>query len=137
MSVRIFIIEDDANLLYGLQAKFSSEGYEVETSTGEESREELISIIKKGDFDYIILDVILPKQDGFALIEKIRSTDKLFDIPVFIFTDLSEADGKARSEELGVNYYFVKGDFDINEFSDKIIKIIGGDTAMAGVNEIE
>ncbi|NCD00895.1 response regulator [bacterium] len=137
MSKRIFIIEDDANLLYGLQARFSSEGYEIETSTGDESREELISFIRKGDFDHVILDVILPKHDGFELIEEIRSTDKISDIPVFIFTDLSEADGKARSEELGVNYYFVKSEFDVNEFADKVIRIISDDSAIAGVNEIE
>lgn len=137
MNTRIFIIEDDANLLYGLQARFSSEGYEVETSTGEESREELIKFIKKGKFDYVILDVILPKHDGFELIEEIRETDGLGDIPIFIFTDLSEADGKARSEELGVNYYFVKSDFDVNEFADKVVRIISDEGVVAGINEIE
>ncbi len=134
MDTRIFIVEDDANLLYGLQARFSSEGYETETSTGEESKEELIQFIKRGKFDYIILDVILPKHDGFELVEEIRQNDSLLDIPIFIFTDLSEADGKARSEELGINYYFVKSDFDINEFADRVIRIISNEESVPGIN---
>lgn len=131
MSERIYIIEDDANLLYGLQSRFSSEGYEVETSMGEEGKEELLNTIKKGKFDYLVVDVILPKHNGFDLIEEIRSDEKIADTPIFIFTDLSEADGKARSEELGINYYFVKSDFDVNEFADKVIRIIGNKDKMS------
>ncbi|MCF7819926.1 MAG: response regulator [Candidatus Pacebacteria bacterium] len=130
MSERIFIIEDDANLLYGLQSRFSSEGYEVETSMGEEDGPELLSLIKRGKFDYLVLDVILPKHDGFNLIEEIRSDETIADTPIFIFTDLSEADGKARSEELGINYYFVKSDFDVNEFADKVVRIISNKEKM-------
>jgi len=124
MSKKIYIIEDDANLLYGLQSRFSSEGYEVEITTGEETLEELLAYIKKSKFDYVILDLILPDLDGFELLEAIRSEDELKDLSVFVFTDLSDEDSKSRSMELGADYYFIKTDFDINEFSEKVIRIL-------------
>jgi DNA-binding response OmpR family regulator len=124
MSQKIYIIEDDANLLYGLQSRFSSEGYEVEITTGEETLEELLAYIKKSKFDYVILDLILPDLDGFELLEAIRSEDELRDLSVFVFTDLSDEDSKSRSMELGADYYFIKTDFDINEFSEKVIRIL-------------
>lgn len=124
MSKKIFIIEDDANLLYGLQSRFSSEGYEVEISTGEETLEELLVYLEKNKFDYVILDLILPDLDGFELLEAIKSEDDLKDLSVFVFTDLSDEDSKHRSMELGADYYFIKTDFDINEFSEKVIRIL-------------
>ena len=124
MSQKIYIIEDDANLLYGLQSRFSSEGYEVEITTGEETLEELLAYIKKSKFDYVILDLILPDLDGFELLEAIRSEDELRDLSVFVFTDLSDEDSKSRSMELGADYYFIKTDFDINDFSEKVIRIL-------------
>jgi len=124
MNQKIYIIEDDANLLYGLQSRFSSEGYEVEITTGEETLEELMEYIKKNKFNYVILDLILPDLDGFELLEAIRSEDELKDLSVFVFTDLSDEDSKHRSMELGADYYFIKTDFDINEFSEKVIRIL-------------
>ena len=133
MSEKIYIIEDDANLLYGLQSRFSSEGYEVEITTGEETLEELLAYIKKSKFDYVILDLILPDLDGFELLEAIRTEDELRDLSIFIFTDLSDEDSKHRSMELGADYYFIKTDFDINEFSEKVIRILNNKQKTSGV----
>jgi len=133
MSEKIYIIEDDANLLYGLQSRFSSEGYEVEITTGEETLEELLAYIKKSKFDYVILDLILPDLDGFELLEAIRTEDELRDLSIFIFTDLSDEDSKHRSMDLGADYYFIKTDFDINEFSEKVIRILNNKQKTSGV----
>ena len=133
MSEKIYIIEDDANLLYGLQSRFISEGYEVEITTGEETLEELLAYIKKSKFDYVILDLILPDLDGFELLEAIRTEDELRDLSIFIFTDLSDEDSKHRSMELGADYYFIKTDFDINEFSEKVIRILNNKQKTSGV----
>ncbi len=121
---RIFIIEDDANLLYGLQACFSSEGFEVEISSGDEEIEDFLIWLKEGKCQYLILDLLLPKIDGFELIERIKGEDELADLPIFVFTDLSDEDSRNRSMELGADYYFIKNDFDVDEFSSKVIRII-------------
>jgi len=124
MEKKIFIIEDDPNILYGLQDRFSSEGYEIETSTGEEELDELTKSIRKFQPDYMILDLILPKLDGFDVIKRMKEEELVADSNVFIFTDLSDEDSRQRSQELGVDYYFVKNEFDINEFSEKVKTVI-------------
>ncbi len=121
---KIFIVEDDANILYGLEAQFSAAGLNVEVSEAEEDSEELMDNLREFQPDYIVLDLILPKVDGFDIIKKIKADDELNDKEIFIFTDLSDEDSRQRSLEMGADYVFFKNDFDTFEFSEKVIKII-------------
>ncbi len=124
-SKKIFILEDDVNILYGLEAQFSADEFLVESSEGEEDLEELLSNIRSFNPDYLILDLILPKLDGFEVVKKIKEDEETSELPIFIFTDLSDEDSKNRSLELGADYYFIKEEFDTYEFAEKVKKIIG------------
>ncbi|HBA36753.1 TPA: hypothetical protein DCZ15_02640 [Candidatus Falkowbacteria bacterium] len=124
MNKKIFIIEDDANLLYGLEAQFEFGEFQVETSTGEEELEELLTRMRDFDPDYVVLDLILPKVDGFEIIKKMKADDELDDRQIFIFTDLSDEDSRQRSLDLGADYVFFKEEFDTFEFAEKVKKII-------------
>jgi len=121
---KIFIIEDDANLLYGLESQFSAADFEVEISSGDEELEELITRLENFEPDYIILDLILPKVDGFEIIKKIKESEDLNEKQIFIFTDLSDEDSRQRSLELGADYVFFKEEFDTFQFAEKMKKII-------------
>lgn len=127
-SKKIFIVEDDANLLYGLESQFVGAGLEVEVSEADEEIEELLTTIKDFNPDYLVLDLILPKIDGFELVKKIREDDELSEKEIFIFTDLSDEDSRSRSLEIGADYVFFKEDFDTFEFAEKVIKIIANQT---------
>lgn len=122
---KVFIVEDDANILYGLEAQLTAADLEVELSEAEEDLEELITEIRDYDPDYIILDLILPKIDGFEVVKRIKEDDELREKEIFIFTDLSDEDSRSRSLELGADYFFFKEEFDTFEFAEKVIKIIG------------
>jgi DNA-binding response OmpR family regulator len=124
MDKKIFIIEDDANILYSLEANFSAEGLDVETSEGEEEAEELMDNIRDFQPDYLIMDVILPRLDGFEIIKKIKEDDELSDLPIFIFSDISDEDSRSRSLEIGADYFFPKDEFDTYEFTEKVKKIM-------------
>jgi len=124
MPKKIFIIEDDANLLSSLQAKFSLEGFQVETSSGNVEIQEIINDIKRSRSDYIVLDLILPRVDGFEIIKDLNADEETVDLPIFIFTNLSDQDSRSRGMELGAKYYFIKNDFSVDEFVEKIKKII-------------
>ena len=121
---KIFIIEDDADLLYGLESQFVADDFEVETSAGEEELSEVLDGLRNFSPDYLILDLILPKLDGFDIIKKIKADDELRDIQIFIFTDLSDEDSRQRSLQLGADFVFLKEEFDTYDFSEKIKKII-------------
>lgn len=124
MSKRIFIIEDDVNVLYGLQAKFSSDGYSVHTSTGLENINELINQIKSTETEYLILDIYLPKFDGFEVLKAIKSDHDITKLPVYVFTSLSDKDTREKCEKLGAAHVFVKKDLMLDDFVIKIKKII-------------
>lgn len=124
MKQKIFIIEDDVNLLYSLQAKLSIEDFSVQIHQGNSSIEEILQRIELYVPHYIILDLILPQVDGFEILKSLKSKKITSSIPVFIFTNLSDKDSKARSEKLGAEYYFIKSDFALDELTEKVLKII-------------
>ena len=124
MAKKIFIIEDDANVLYGLQAKFSLEGFQVRTNSGNMEIQDLLVEIKKFRPDFIVFDLILPALDGFELLKVIKADEEISFLPIFIFTNLSDQDSKNRSLDLGVKHYFIKSDFNIDEFISKVKKMI-------------
>ncbi len=123
MAKKIFIIEDDANLLYGLQAKLRIEGFDVEIDEGLDEQE-ILKKLQKTLPNYIILDLILPRIDGFEMIKAIKKDQTLNNIPIFIFSNLSDNDSKARSIDLGAEQFFIKNDFSVDEFVTKLKNII-------------
>ena len=124
MSKKIFIIEDDINILSSLQAKLSVEGFSVIASSGHCDMDELINNIKLSKPNYIILDLILPVLDGFEVIKRIKADKDLSGTSVFIFTSLGDDDSQHRSKRLGADYYFIKDNFVIDDFILKFKKII-------------
>ena len=124
MPKKIYIIEDNANILYSLQAKFSADGFKIKTDVGTDDILEIENRIKMYMPDFIILDLILPNFDGFDLLKKLKSLDKTKDMPIFVFTNLSDKDSRVRGLDLGADHFFIKNDFSIDEFVGKVKKII-------------
>ena len=124
MHKKIFIIEDDINILYGLQAKLSVEGFTVTVENGNSSAEEIIEKIKVISPDIVVLDLILPQVDGFQLLMLLKSDKDLTNTPVFIFTNLSDEDSKKKSESMGGDFFLIKSQLNIDEFIDKVKKIL-------------
>ena len=138
MNKNIFIIEDDINIASGLQVQFSLAGFNAEINQGEEDVEDFINSVKKFNADIVVLDLILPKFDGFEIIKEIRKDEEISDVYIFVFTDVSDEDSKARGLQLGANQYFIKDDFSIEEFASKVQKIIENKEAMnEGDNTID
>ena len=77
-----------------------------------------------GEPDFIILDLLLPKVDGFDILNELKKDKETANLPVFIFTNLSDEDSKEKGLNLNVAHYFIKSDFSIDDFVEKIIKII-------------
>ena len=133
MKKNIFVIEDDVNISQGLQNQFNILGYNAEVNRGDEmDLEDVIGEIKKTDAEIVILDLILPKLDGFEIIKKVRTDEEIRDLYIFVFTDVSDEDSRARGLQLGANQYFLKDDFSPIEFAQKVDKIMQNREAMEG-----
>jgi DNA-binding NarL/FixJ family response regulator len=124
MSRKVFIIEDDVNLLSGLTAKISALGLEVIGNQGCGNIHTIMDQLLLSEADYIILDLTLPEVDGCQLLALIKENHEAVKAPVFVFSDMSDTDIKSRCEALGADFYFLKSEFNIDDFAQKVKNII-------------
>ena len=124
MKKRFFIIEDDVNILYAVQAQLRVHHFDTYIDNGVHGIETLLDSIQTEMPDYIILDLILPHIDGFELLDQIKNNNIISSIPIFVFTNLSDEDTKVIVEKMGVEYHFIKSEMNVEQFINKILKII-------------
>ncbi len=124
MKEKILIVEDDINISNGLAAKFAVSNISSEVYNGAGSILNIINKIKVDLPNYIVLDLILPDMSGFELLNRIKADEDIFSIPVFVFSDMSDDDVRARCHNLGADYYFLKEELNVDEFVTKVVKIL-------------
>lgn len=117
---KILIIEDEATLQKTLNDLLSQEGYEV-LSAVDGLRGMELAFDKKPDL--ILLDIILPKMDGFEVLKKIKENEDTSQIPVVILTNLSSVNDIQKALDIGATTYLVKADFHLSDVLSKIEKI--------------
>jgi DNA-binding response OmpR family regulator len=118
---KVLIVEDD-NFLQGLEAtKVKKEGYEVITASN--GQEALKKIHEKG-VDLVLLDLILPQFDGFEILKQLKADEKLKNIPVIIFSNLSEDKDIDKAKSMGANDFLVKSNFTLDELVQHINRIL-------------
>jgi DNA-binding response OmpR family regulator len=115
--MKILIVEDDKFLRLLLERKLKNENFEVVAAEdGEEALEKIVT--EKPDL--ILLDIILPKKSGFAVLEEINKDENLKRIPVFIISNLGQPEDIERGKNLGAKEYFVKAGLSLEELIKKI-----------------
>ncbi|HNW71527.1 MAG TPA: response regulator [Candidatus Paceibacterota bacterium] len=123
MAKTVFIIEDDT-FLQGLEAtKLKKEGYDIQTAINADG---VIDIIKrKVKIDLVLLDLMLPDVDGFEILKIIKKEQELVNVPVIIFSNLSEEKDIEKAKGLGINQFMVKSNFSLDELTAKVKELIG------------
>ena len=101
--MKILLIEDEPQVVEFLKKGLTEKGYETEVAYDGHLGERLAS---KGDFDLIILDVILPNINGYDLCKRIR--EKGLQVPVLMLTALGTTDDKVTGFDAGADDYLVK-----------------------------
>lgn len=112
--------EDDAVLRSLYVKKFELAGYSVRIAA---DGEEVVKAIKEQKPDLLILDIHMPKLDGFQVMERFPKETRGF--PVVLLTNFDQMDFKAKATELGAQDYFVKKDMTIRTLLDKVQNLIG------------
>ena len=122
----VFIIEDDAFLLNLLTLKLSKEDLEVVTALdGVEALEKLKTLRPA----IILLDLILPRKNGFEVLQELAQDPQLHKIPVIIISNLGQESDIERGKALGAVEYYVKARLSIDELVIKVKEFIGPPSA--------
>jgi len=115
------LVEDDVFLANIYKTKFEMEGFNVFLA---ENGEAALEEVKKKKPEIILLDILLPKLDGFAVLEKIKADKTTKDIPVILLTNLGQKDDVEKGLEMGAVDYLIKAHFKPSEVVDKVKKVL-------------
>jgi len=103
---KILIVEDDETLARMYQKKLEHEGFLVETAF---SGEEGLKAVEKEKPDLILLDIMMPGIDGFAVVKQLKADNETKDIPIIILTNLGTSQIFIdEAKMLGVDVYLIK-----------------------------
>jgi DNA-binding response OmpR family regulator len=118
---KILIIEDDAVLQKALAEYLTSEKFEVKSALDGETGIAL-SLSEKPDL--ILLDIVLPKKDGYEVLQAVRANESTKNIPVVLLTNLDSIADVEKALEMGATTYLVKADYKLEEVTAKIKDIL-------------
>ena len=118
----ILLVEDDTFLANIYKTKFEMEGFKV---THADNGEAGYDGAGKYHPDIILLDILLPKLDGFSVLKKLKEDEDVKDIPVILLTNLGQKDDVEKGLELGAVDYLIKAHFKPSETVAKVSKILG------------
>lgn len=118
---KILLVEDDTFISGMYQTKLSMLGYSVRVaSDGEAGWAEL----QKEKPDLVLLDIVLPKKDGFEILGDIRANAGMKSLPVILLTNLGQKPDVQKGLELGADDYIIKAHFTPTEVVEKIEKML-------------
>ena len=118
----ILIIEDDIYLVRAYQIKFEKNNIRVNSVSDGEAAAEFLRNNPKPDA--IILDLLLPKTDGFEVLKKIKAVQDWENIPVVIISNLGQESDIEKGRKLGAVDYIVKADTSIQEAVQRVEKLL-------------
>lgn len=116
---KILIVEDERPIAQALELKLTRSGLETKTVY---DGEEAVKILKEEKFDLILLDLILPKRDGFVVLNDMKELN--ISTPVIVLTNLSQEEDFKRAKNLGAKDYFVKSDISLSKIVSYINEIL-------------
>ena len=118
---KVLIIEDDEQVARVYTIKLKQEGIEtIGAVDGEAGLEKIVS--EKPDL--VLLDLMLPKKDGFWVLGEMAKAPALKKISVIVLSNLGQEQDKERALKLGAKDYLVKSDISIKEVVEKIKKYL-------------
>jgi DNA-binding response OmpR family regulator len=120
MSKRVLVVDDEPNIVLSLEFLLKRQGLEVLTARDGEAG---LAEIRRTRPDLVILDVMMPKLDGFAVLEAMRGEPALQGIPVLMLTARGRDTDRKKGIALGADAYLSKP-FSTHELIDKVLELL-------------
>lgn len=120
-AVHILLVEDDVFLASIYKTKFEMEGFKVSVA---DNGEDGLADVKKKKPDIILLDILLPRLDGFSVLAELKQNKATAAIPVILLTNLGQKEDVHKGLELGAADYLIKAHFRPSETVDKVKRVL-------------
>lgn len=117
----ILLVEDDPMIAQMYQTKFSLEGFPIEVATDGQTGLEKAKTIHPA---VVLLDIILPKLDGFSVLKALKEDPATKNVPVILLTNLGQDEDIKKGKTLGADDYFVKSNHTPAEIVAKVQSVL-------------
>lgn len=105
MAKKILIIDDEPNIVKTMESRLKANGYDVlSASDGQQG----YGLVQKEKPDLVILDIMLPKIDGYKICGLLKKDRRYAGIPIIMFTARAQEEDRQLGKELGADAYIVK-----------------------------
>lgn len=111
----VLIVEDEKPLSHALEMKLKNQGFSTKVVV---NGQEAIKELKETKYDLVLLDLIMPVMDGFAVLEEMRN--QKLNVPVIVLSNLGQEEDRAKTKSLGAVDYFVKSNTPIAEILKRV-----------------
>lgn len=118
---RVLIVEDDPLLLRVLSESFAEQGYHISTV---ENGLEVMKSVEEFKPDLILLDLILPGMDGFAILKELKTNEDTKEIPVVVVSNLGNEGDVKSCKSLGAEEYFIKANVEVDQIIKSVEKVL-------------
>jgi len=118
---RIVVVEDETFLLKALNMQLLNNNFEVFSAQDGLAG---LNLIRETLPDLVLLDIILPKMNGFDVLAELKKDKKVKGIPVIILSNLGQDDEKKRGLDLGAIDYYIKASTSLSEITTKVKKVL-------------
>ena len=117
----MLIVEDDEVLLRALYLLFHKSEFTIASATDGETALKMTQRLKP---DVVLLDLLLPKMNGFDYLKFLKSEPAIKNIPVIVLSNLGDKESVEKAKGLGALDYFIKSDTDLTTLNDKVKKFL-------------
>ena len=117
----VVIVEDEKMLADMYATKFAMEGFDAKKANDGQSG---FSLVKQVKPNIVLLDIIMPKIDGFGVLKMIKNDAELKNIPVILLTNLGQDEDIKKGKQLGAADYFVKANHTPAEVVQKVKQVL-------------
>ena len=116
---KILVVDDEKPLAKALNLKLTHEGFEAKVAF---DGEEALTLLEKENFDLIILDIMMPKVDGFGVMAELKKRG--IATPVIVSSNLSQGEDVEKLKKAGAVDYYVKSDVPIASVVERVKKVL-------------
>ena len=118
---KILFIEDDPLIVKIYTTRLTADGYQVLSA---ENGEDGIKLAETETPDLVILDIMMPKIDGFGVLEKLRANEMMKTKPILVYSNLAQEEEIKRAQTLGATEFIIKANLSPTEMVEKIKKYL-------------